>query len=96
MCGWNFLKPIKPWLARRTSSSPTRAPTCPPISSRRVVSLLKSGGRLGYISSSTFFRTASGKKLRLLLSERTDIETVIDFGDVQVFEGVTLNLSSNY
>ena len=53
------------------------------------VSILKPGGRLGFISSSTFFRTGSGEKLRLHLSERTDLEVVVDFGDTQVFEGVT-------
>jgi hypothetical protein len=53
------------------------------------VRLLKKGGRLGYISTSSFFRAGYGEKLRLLLGEQTDIETVIDYGDVQIFEGVT-------
>ena len=35
------------------------------------------GGRLGYISTSSFFRAGYGEKLRLLLSEYTDIEAVI-------------------
>ncbi len=55
----------------------------------KAVDVLKTGGRLGYISSSTFFRTGSGQKLRRLMAEDTAIETVIDFGDEQVFEGVT-------
>jgi hypothetical protein len=53
------------------------------------VSLLAPGGRLGFISSSTFFRTGSGEPLRRFLSANTQIETVIDFGDLQVFDGVT-------
>jgi hypothetical protein len=53
------------------------------------VGLLRPGGRLGYISSSTFFRTGSGENLRRFLKDETTIETVVDFGDLQVFEGVT-------
>lgn len=51
--------------------------------------LLRPGGRLGYISSSTFLRTGSGENLRRYLRTRAEIETVIDFGDLQIFEGVT-------
>ena len=51
--------------------------------------LLRPGGRLGYISSSTFLRTGSGEKLRHFLLTRAEIETVVDFGDLQIFEGVT-------
>jgi hypothetical protein len=53
------------------------------------VRILKPGGRLGYISSSTFFRSNSGEPLRRYLTDKTEIETVVDFGDLQVFEGVT-------
>jgi hypothetical protein len=55
----------------------------------RGVRILKEGGRLGYISSSTFFRTGSGEKLRTFLGDNVAIESVIDFGDLQIFEGVT-------
>ncbi len=55
----------------------------------KAVDVLKVGGRLGYISSSTFFRTGSGENLRRFMAEETAIEAVIDFGDEQVFEGVT-------
>lgn len=51
--------------------------------------LLRPGGRLGYISSSTFFRTGSGEPLRHYLRSRAEIESVVDFGDLQIFEGVT-------
>ena len=55
----------------------------------RGLRLLKPGGRLGYISSSTFFKTGSGKPLREYLLREAAIESVVDFGDLQVFEGVT-------
>ncbi len=53
------------------------------------LSLLKDGGRLGFISSSSFFKTSSGEPLRRLLRERCQLEVLVDFGDWQVFEGVT-------
>jgi len=51
--------------------------------------LLKKGGRLGYISSSAFFRTNSGTPLREYLRVQSNLLTVIDFNDYLVFEGVT-------
>lgn len=51
--------------------------------------LLKPCGRMGYISSSTFFKTGSGKQLRRYLAEQVLLEKIVDFGDLQVFEGVT-------
>lgn len=56
----------------------------------RGLRLLKPCGRLGYISSCTFFKTGSGKPLRDFLRTQATLETVIDFGDQQVFEGVTV------
>ena len=53
------------------------------------VRLLKPNGRLGYISSSTFFKTGSGAPLRQFLSTQTTLNIMLDFGDIQVFEGVT-------
>lgn len=51
--------------------------------------LLKAEGRMAYISSATFFKTGSGENLRKYLSSEVTLEKIIDFGDVQVFEGVT-------
>lgn len=51
--------------------------------------LLKPAGCLGYISSSTFFKTAAGEPLRRYLLKHSTLQTVVDFGDLQVFEGVT-------
>lgn len=53
------------------------------------IKLLKPEGRLGYISSSTFFKTGSGENLRRFLMQNVALETVVDFGDLQIFEGVT-------
>ncbi len=53
------------------------------------LTLLKPGGRLGYISSSSFFKTSSGEPLRRLLTTACQLEVLVDFGDWQVFEGVT-------
>ncbi|ARU02655.1 MULTISPECIES: Eco57I restriction-modification methylase domain-containing protein [Rhodobacterales] len=55
----------------------------------RGLRLVKPGGRLGYISSSTFFKTGSGKPLREYLLKEATIESVVDFGDLQIFDGVT-------
>lgn len=51
--------------------------------------LLNANGRMAYISSATFFKTASGKGLREFLATQITLEKIIDFGDIQVFEGVT-------
>lgn len=55
----------------------------------RGIKLLRPGGRLGYISSATFFKIDSGAPLRDFLRQQATIEAVIDFGDHQIFEGVT-------
>jgi type I restriction-modification system DNA methylase subunit len=55
----------------------------------RGLRLLKHGGRLGYISSSTFFKTSSGSALRSYLKKHAALDSVTDFGDLQIFEGVT-------
>ena len=51
--------------------------------------LLRPGGRLGFISSSSFFKTSSGEPLRRLLRQRCQLEALVDFGDWQIFDGVT-------
>ena len=48
-----------------------------------------SGGVLAYISSSTFAKTGSGEALRALLGTETTLRRFVDFGDLQVFKGVT-------
>jgi hypothetical protein len=83
-----LLKSLKPYLEKRYEVVSDRADLyC--YFYERGLRLLKSGGRLGYISSNTFFKTGSGKPLREYLLREATIESVVDFGDLQVFAGVT-------
>lgn len=83
-----LLKAMKPYLENRFEVVSDRADLyC--YFFERGLKLLKPGGRLGYISSSTFFKTGSGRPLRNFLRAQATLETVVDFGDLQVFEGVT-------
>jgi len=82
------LKALKPYLEKRYEVVSDRADLyC--YFFERGLRLLKPGGRLGFISSSTFFKTGSAKPLREYLGREATIEGVVDFGDLQVFEGVT-------
>ena len=83
-----LLKDIKSHLASRFVVSSDRADLYAYFFELGV-RLLAPGGRLGFISSSTFFRTGSGAPLRAFLADHTQVESVVDFGDLQVFEGVT-------
>lgn len=83
-----FLKTLKPYLEKRYEVVSDRADLyC--YFYERGLRLLKPGGRLGFISSNTFFKTGSGKPLRQYLLREATVEGVVDFGDLQVFEGVT-------
>lgn len=82
------IKPFKPYLEKHYAVASDRADLYAYFYEKGL-ELLKPGGRLGYISSSTFFRTGSGEPLRHYLRTRAEIESVIDFGDLQIFEGVT-------
>lgn len=83
-----FLKAIKPYLASRFEVVSDRADLYAYFFERGL-KLLKPGGRLGYISSATFFRTRAGAPLRRFLRAKAVIEHVVDFADLQIFEGVT-------
>ena len=83
-----LLKDIKPWLEAHYAVASDRADLYAYFFELGV-QLLAPGGRLGFISSSTFFRTGSGAPLRAYLAEKAQVESVVDFGDLQVFEGVT-------
>lgn len=83
-----LIKPMKPWLEKRYEVVSDRADLYAYFFERGI-KLLKRGGRLGFISSSTFFKTASGAPLRDFLRTKATLETVVDFGDHQIFEGVT-------
>lgn len=83
-----LIKAVKPYLSEHYLVASDRADLYAYFYERGV-GLLKDGGRLGFISSSTFFRTGSGEPLRKFLAETTAVETLVDFGDAQLFEGVT-------
>lgn len=83
-----MLKDVKPYLAEHYAVAADRADLYAYFFELGL-RLLAPGGRLGYISSSTFFRTGSGAPLRRHLAEHAMVESVVDFGDLQVFEGVT-------
>ncbi|MEJ7927424.1 DNA methyltransferase [Sphingobium sp. AN641] len=83
-----LIKPMKPWLERRYEVVSDRADLYAYFFERGI-KLLKPGGRLGFISSSTFFKTGSGAPLRDFLRAKAMLETVVDFGDHQIFDGVT-------
>ncbi len=83
-----LIKRIKPYLEKHYVVAADRTDLYAYFFERGI-GLLKEGGRLGFISSSTFFRTGSGEKLRTFLGDGVAIEAVIDFGDRQIFEDVT-------
>lgn len=83
-----LIKPVKPYLEKRYLVAADRADLYAYFFECGV-RILKTGGRLGYISSSSFFRTGSGENLRKFLGDNVAVETIIDFGDLQIFEGVT-------
>jgi hypothetical protein len=51
----------------------------------RGLSVLKPGGRLGFISSNSWLRSAYATPLRAWLKRNASIETLIDLGDNRVF-----------
>jgi len=83
-----LIKLMKPWLEKRYEVVSERADLYAYFFERGI-KLLKPGGRLGFISSNTFFKTGSGAPLRDFLRTKATLECVVDFGDHQIFEGVT-------
>jgi hypothetical protein len=55
----------------------------------RGIDLLAPEGRLGFIVPNKFMRLEYGARLRHLLSDERLVEEIVDFGDAQLFEGVT-------
>jgi hypothetical protein len=56
----------------------------------RGIDLAYEGGRLAYISSGTFARANFAKAFRKWLPQNAHIETIIDFGENQPFEGAEM------
>ena len=55
----------------------------------KAYELLSAKGRLGFILPNKFFTADYGKNLRAFLASRKAVETVVDFGDSQVFTGAS-------
>jgi len=83
-----LIKAMKPYLQARYAVVSDRADLYAYFYERGL-RLLRQGGRLGYISNNTFFKTGSGRPLRDYLRAEATLEEVADFGDLQIFEGVT-------
>ena len=84
-----LIKPFKPYLETRFEVVADRADLYAYFFEQGLRLLKPGTGRLGYITSATFFRSGSGQPLRRYLSENAALEAVVDFGDLQLFEGVT-------
>ncbi len=69
------IKPFKPYLAKHFAVY-SGAADLYAYFYEKGFELLRPGGRLGYISSSTFLRTGSGQNLRRYLRTRAAIETL--------------------
>ncbi len=82
------LSAIKPWLKQNFSVFDAGADLyC--YFYERGLKILKENGRLGFISSCGFFKTAFGNRLREYLKTEAVLECGIDFGDARIFEEVT-------
>jgi len=55
----------------------------------RGLELLKDGGYFAFIVSNKFIKSNYGKKLTQYLQKKYAIVEIIDFGDLQIFEGAT-------
>lgn len=56
---------------------------------RRGFDILKDNGVLSFITPNKFMRANYGKKLRSYLARETRLQTLIDFGDLPVFDATT-------
>ena len=52
----------------------------------RAIELMRPGGWIVFITSNGFTKRGYGKKLRAHLSETLSIDTVIDFGEIKIFD----------
>jgi hypothetical protein len=55
----------------------------------RAVQLLREGGVLSFISPNKWFRAGYGANLRKYFAEQCRVHSIIDFGDLPVFESAT-------
>ncbi|WP_019009568.1 Eco57I restriction-modification methylase domain-containing protein [Deinococcus aquatilis] len=57
---------------------------------QKGLNVLREGGRLAYITPNKFMRAGYGEKLRGVLSSKTRVEILADFGDLPIFDAVVL------
>ena len=55
----------------------------------RGFELLRAGGELAFISPNKWFRAAYGAKLRAFFAAAAHVQTIVDFGDLPVFQSAT-------
>jgi len=87
-----FLSPIKPALQNIYGDFYNGVADLYTYFYRRGFQLLKPDGYLGFITSSTFTKTGSGKQTRLWLQNNVSINSFVDFGILQLWEGDAANL----
>jgi adenine-specific DNA-methyltransferase len=56
---------------------------------QKALNLLRDGGRIAFITPNKYLKTDYGEKLRAFL-EHTNVELVIDFGDLPIFDAAVL------
>jgi len=56
---------------------------------RRALDILRPGGYLVFISSNKWFRAAYGAKLRSYIGDTCCVRTIVDFGELPVFDAAT-------
>jgi len=86
-----LLAPIKPMLASHYPDFYNGVADLYAYFFRKGFQILKPGGYLGFISSSTFTKTSSGENLRKYLRDNTSILEFIDFGDLDVWNSEATN-----
>ncbi len=57
----------------------------------RALSLLRTGGFLGFISSNKFFRAKYGLRLRNLLANRSEMQDIVDLAGSKIFKDVAVD-----
>jgi adenine-specific DNA-methyltransferase len=81
-----LFKEIKPFLRQYFSDVHAERSDLYTYFYRLGFELLSKGGVLSFISSNKFFRAAYGEPLRKFLCAKTELQTIVDFGDLPIFE----------
>jgi type I restriction-modification system DNA methylase subunit len=84
--GFQSFKEDKPYLRSHYLSAVGRFDVYLPFIERGIA-LLRNGGLLGFICPINFTKRGYGRRLRKFLRNNVTIMSVVDFQDVQIFEG---------